>query len=461
MKTTIGVLALAMTLVAARANAQAPRFDARWTPYVGCWKLLQENVRDTAAGTALRSPVGPAITVCVQPSTTTSGVAMTTFADGKRVLEQTIVADGAGHPVAESGCTGTQMSEWSRDGVRLFTHVDLACNDRPKQTISGLTLFAKGPAWIDIQATVAQDNDQQVRVRRYERTRDVPEGFAALPADVTSRAVLDAQSASARRLTLEDVSEASKKAASQAVEAAIVETEARFALDGRGLKELADAGVSPNVIDLMVAQSFPSHFSVERPVTLPPSPSPVAASAAGPMVVTGSAQYPTAYPAQYSTPYPFYPYGGYDPYYYYSYYYSPFAYPYYWGSNYYRGSTYYITNGGYITGGGTTVFVPDGSGGGGAVIGDNGRGQVINGRGYTRVHPGSSVDSAGSAQHVAAPVRTVRGTSSNTGADSSSSSSGSSGSSGSTSSSGSSGGSVSSGGYSSGGGGGGRTAQPR
>jgi hypothetical protein len=448
MKTTIGMLALAIALIAAPAHAQAaPRFDARWTPYLGCWKLLQENIRDTAAGTAARSAVGPAITVCVQPSTTTSGVAMTTFADGKRILEQTIVADGAAHPVAESGCTGTQRSDWSRDGLRLFTNVDLACNDRPKQTISGLTLFAKGPAWIDIQATGAGDSDQQVRVRRYERTPDAPQGFAALPADTTSRAALDAQSASARRLTLEDVSEASKKVASQAVEAAIVESEARFVLDSRALRQLADAGVSPNVIDLMVAQSFPSHFSVERPVTLPPSP--VTASAAGAPVVTGSAQYPT--------PYPFYPYGVYDPNYYYSYYYSPFAYPYYWGSNYYRGNIYYIS------GGGTTVFVPNGSGsGGGAVSGNNGQGQVINGRGYTRVHPGSAADPAAPAQHVAGSVRTVRGSSSNTGADSSSSPSSSSGSSGSTSSSAPSGGSVTSGGYSSGGGGDtGRTAQPR
>jgi hypothetical protein len=148
---------------------------------------------------------------------------------------------------------------------------------------------------------------------------------------------------------------------------------------------------------LMVGQSFPSHFRVERPVTLPPSP---VAGSAGTSAAAGSTQYPAAqYPssgvvgsAQYPSPYPFYPYGAYayDPYYYYSYYYSPFAYPYYWGnSGYYRGPTYFIDNGG-------TIFVPSGSGGSGSgtPANDNGQGQVVNGRGYTRVHPGTSGDPA-------------------------------------------------------------------
>ena len=52
MKTTIGMFALAFAVSATSAGAQAPstsaattpRFDARWTPYLGCWRLLQENV---------------------------------------------------------------------------------------------------------------------------------------------------------------------------------------------------------------------------------------------------------------------------------------------------------------------------------------------------------------------------------------------------------------------------------
>jgi len=253
MKTTIGMFALAFAVTAASAGAQAPstsaattpRFDARWTPYLGCWRLLQENVGMEATVMLKTTPGGPAIVVCVQPSAATSGVTMTTFADGKRVLEQHVVADSVAHQVAESGCSGAQTSEWSNDGLRLFTHVNLACNDRPAQSFSGLTLFGKGPAWIDIQAT--SGDEQRVRVRRYTRTAEQPAGVAALPSDTSTRAALDALAASVHHMNQADVTEASKKVASQVVEAAIVETEARFALDSRVLKQLADAGVPPSV----------------------------------------------------------------------------------------------------------------------------------------------------------------------------------------------------------------------
>jgi hypothetical protein len=482
MKTKIGIFGIFAVIIASSAmpaRAQAPptstaavqHFDARWTPYLGCWRLLHENVRvEGATAPAAAMPAGPKIMVCVQPSGTTTGATMTTFADGKQILEQTVVADAARRGVAESGCNGTETSEWSSDGLRLFTHVDLACNDRPTQSIAGLTLFAKGPAWIDIQAMPG--DRQQVRIRRYVRTADQPAALAALPAETITRAVVDGLAASTHRFSQNDIEEASKKAPSQVVEAAIVETEARFALDSRTLKQLADAGVSPNVIDLMVAQSFPSHFRVERPVTLPPLPG---ALSAGTSVMSSSTQYPAQYPyatqypyamqypGQYGTPYSFYPYGAYDPYYYYSYYYSPFAYPYYWGGGtFYRGSTYYITNGG-------AIVVPNGSGSGsgGAANSDNGHGQLINGLGYTRVHPASSGNTAEPAtQHGATETKTVRG-SSWSGAASPSGSSSSSGSSGSSSGGSSSGGSSSGGSSSgsgqsgSGSGSSGRTAQPR
>ena len=35
----------------------------------------------------------------------------------------------------------------------------MACNNRPAQTVSGLTLFADGPTWVDIQA-MESDGDQ-------------------------------------------------------------------------------------------------------------------------------------------------------------------------------------------------------------------------------------------------------------------------------------------------------------
>ena len=459
MKTRIIVGITALTalvgfsvITPAPALAQTPapsRADGRWTPYLGCWRLVVENVRNQGIEDQIRAAVQnaatPTMTVCVQPSATSTGVTMTTFADGNKVLEQAVLADGAGHPVSESGCAGTQTSDWSRDGLRLFTRVEMACSNRPKQTISGLTLFARGPAWVDIQA-MESDGDQQVRIRRYVRTLDQPAGMAALPPALTAQALMEAQTSSNRKLSQEDVTEASAKVSSLAVEAAIVESESRFVLNSRALLQLADAGVSPNVIDLMVAQSFPSHFRVERPVSPPLAP----IAGMPPSIGMPGAQYP----------YPYGP-GIYDPYDYYGFYYSPFAYPYYWGNGYYNSPRYYISNGN------STVFVNGASGiSGGATPSTSDRGQVVNGRGYTRVHTGSEPDATAVDPNAHATTTTPRTVRSGTDASSSSPSSSTPSSSSSGDSSSSSGGGsagVSSGGYSNGGGGGdtGRTAQPR
>lgn len=462
-KNMIRIITLSMGLLAAvpvMGFAQGPepaarpsRIDTRWSPYLGCWRLSQENVRSS------RVPMSDVMMVCVAPSTATGGVTMTTYAAGKPVLTQNIVADGQSHPVSEADCQGVQTSEWSRDGERLFTHVDVTCNGRPTRTVSGVTVMAKGATWVDVQATEV-DGDSQVRIRRYQRTIERPADVAELPADVTARTMADALSISSAPMNLEDVVEASKKLSSAALEATLDETKARFNLNSHALKQLADAGVSPDVIDLMVAQSFPSEFHVDRRPTFEP-PSPYSGSIGGSTSMGSTTMMYNGVPGSMGYPY-------YDPYYSYYSYYSPFAYPY-WGlgynyysnyySNYYGGRTFLGGLGGVPYGYG----VPIGGGNGGSVIvnpGDNTPGQVVNGRGYTRVSPGSPTTAVGGdesapASHTTTSPHGVRGSAPDSGSVSSSGySSGSSSGSPSTGSSAPSGG---------GGGGdsGGRTAQPR
>jgi hypothetical protein len=454
-KTMIRIITLSIGLLAAvpvmsyaqaqQASARPASLDARWTPYLGCWRLHQESVR--ASGV----PVSDVMMVCVAPATSSSGVTLTTYAAGRPMLTQTIVADGQSHPVNEADCQGTQTNEWSRDGERLFARVDVSCNGRPRRNISGVTVMTNGPTWVDVQATDI-DGDSQVRIRRYQRANERPAGEAELPADIFARAVADSQAVSGATMNLEDVIEASKKVSSPALEAALDETGARFNLNGRALKQLANAGVSANVIDLMIAQSFPNHFRVERSASgAPPVPSSI--SAGGTSIIYSGVPASMAYPY-------------YDPYYSYYSYYSPFAYPY-WGSNYYynnynyRGypSTIIVPGGGYISG--------VGGGGGGTAISNGSAdspGMVVNGRGYTRVTPGSqptttSGDDSSGSQHTVSSPRTVRSTSGDSGSVSTSGYSGGGSSGGSTSGTSSSGGST--GGASSSGDSGGRTAQPR
>src|SRR5947208_3407256 len=100
---TVAVLAVAAP-VFAQTNATPNRsgastssnIDGRWTPWLGCWRLSQEQVREesqsieAALRPATSNSAAPGMIVCVQPSGAT-GVTMTTFADGKTLLEQTVV----------------------------------------------------------------------------------------------------------------------------------------------------------------------------------------------------------------------------------------------------------------------------------------------------------------------------------------------------------------------------------
>ena len=438
----------------ALAQESSSAFDSRWASYLGCWTIALDQYGQSA-------PVPPGTTVCVRPSGR-YGVAITTAVDGKNGLEQIVVADGSTQTLTQADCSGTQVSNWSRDGERLFTRVELDCANRPRRSVSGVTLMVNGQ-WVDAQATVI-DGNSDVRVRRFRRISD--------------QATV-APSATNTPLSIEDVIEASSKVQSEALEAALDELNPRFTLNSRVLRQLADNGVSRNVIDLMIAQAYPDKFEIERDTFASGS----SASYSGSSVSGGSSSVYGGSSSVYggsSSVYmgsSVYPFPMYDPFYSSFYYYSPFAYPYYWGPyysyrwgspyyrNYYNYNYYGAPGSGYYYGGGSGFPTGGGTAQPGSPASPGGDGVVVNGRGYTRVRPAGSTNSTGSGESATPTSRTSgfssRGARS---AGSSSSSSGgdasSSSSSPSSSSSGSSGASSGGGGGNSGGGGG-RTAQPR
>lgn len=397
----------ALVAVAWAMPAHAQQLDARWAPWLGCWQLAGERVR-----------------VCVTPSADAAGVTLSTHvenaAEGGQapapVLEQTLVADGAQHPIAEGECRGWQQAEWSRTGERLFARAELTCAGESVRRVSGLSTIAGGGTWIDIQG-IEIAGRENIRVRRYRRASD-----RASQATAVAGLTAFAPRLGATRFTLEDVKEASVRVSPRVMEAALVETSAGFDLSSRVLVDLDSAGVPDNVIDTMVALSYPRHFVVDRP--------------------GGGGGVLAAFPDPYfdntwigASPFPYYSdYGtgyGYDLYS--PYFYSPFGYAY-WGS--YGG---YFPYGSYVSGPGfVNIDVSDSNDGGG---------RVVNGVGYTRIRTRAEVE---------AQANGGRRSDSTGSTDTSSTSSGPT-----SSSSGSSG--VSSSGFSSGSSGAdtGRTAEPR
>ena len=448
------IAGLAPWVAAAQNGASA---DAGWTAWLGCWELLQDDTRAASAFVPRGAPRRPApransdMRVCVVPDGPDAGVKMTTWAADRVVLEQSILADGTQQPLQETDCRGFQRSEWSATRRQLFTHAELECKDQPRRVVSGLTVMAAGSTWIDIQALEVA-GDPTVRVRRYQRAAD-QSSLAGSPG-LAERANVESQRLAAAPLGLDDVIEASSKVAPKAIEAMLVETRATFNLNARALVRLQKAGVPANVTDLMVAQSFPERFVVERQ-----------ADAGSFYSYSASSPFSAAFGSSYDfSPYGYDPYGyspyGYPAYGYSPYGYSPFAYLY-WSQPYGSSPSYQFGS----------------SGGVGAIPGRDGQtdpGRAVAGRGYTRVRPRDAGDAAQAGGTTSSGAESSSTGSARSGTRSSGGSvsrggyssgggSSSGGSSGGSSDGGSSsgGGGGSSTGGSSSGGGGGRTAQPR
>lgn len=418
MGNTIPTLLIVLLLVST-ASAQTPQStDSRWASWLGCWQLLDESLRERDSGRVIPQ-TATGVSVCVSPADEPAGVRLKTTVSKQPALDQTIVADGADHPVMDADCRGTQRAEWSNSGKRLFASAQLMCKDERARKISGLTMIDGSGTWVDVQA-VDVGGHESIRVRRY---RQSPEQRVATNGPRSSAG-----------LTLDDVMEATGKVGkvSPAVmEAALIATGARFDLNSRRLIDLDRAGVPPSVIDWMVALAYPNHFVVDREYPR---------GGLGSFASTFGDPFLPPLSAAYSSPYFFgslYPYDEYGLYPFGAYYYSPFAYPY-----------SVLTFGSDVSGGvpGNANGVPSP-----APAGD---GRVINGVGYVRIRPREASGSEGSGRVQSSGASTDAGA----GSSGFSTSSGSSGSS--TESSGG----ATSGGYSSGsssGDGGGRTAQPR
>lgn len=347
--------ALAAAVVAvfalpAAAPAQPAAGDSRWLPWLGCWQLVEETgARPSDDFSAFADRVLVCVTPPAGPAPATD-VVVTTLADGERVLEETLSADGREHAVDQTECRGRRRIAWSGDGARLFTRSELSCSgENDDRRVSGVGLIADNRNWLNLELVEAGQR-AAVTVRRYRRAGDVSTLSAAGPtltADLLARARTAAAAAADADLTIEAVIEAGTAVEPAVLEALLVETGATFDIDGRTLVRLADGGVSGEITDMLVALSFPENFSVRRS-------EPTGGGGGGFLSSWSGYGYDSWYP-YYAAPFGYY-YG-----------WSPYRSLYGWGDYYYLDTPYYGAPG---------SGVRDRSGAG--------RGGVYEGYGYTR-----------------------------------------------------------------------------
>jgi hypothetical protein len=254
--TRISLLAagFAVAVAGAAPAAAAPAVGATvapgsWTAWYGCWRAMGE------AGTADGM-------VCVLPGADAASARMVTLEEGVVVHESIVTADGRAGRLEEGGCTGTQQARWSSDGRRVFLTATLDC-DGVRRESSGLIAMISEHEWVDVQAVSVAGRDA-VRTIRYRpvRDEDVPaEMAAALPEDRPMRQEAARLHASVP-MDAEALIEASGAVAPAALEALVASQGHGYALNAAELVRLADAGVPPSVLDMMIAVSHPRRFAV-------------------------------------------------------------------------------------------------------------------------------------------------------------------------------------------------------
>ena len=174
------------------AAAKADALDG----WLGCWRL-----EDDLAGTGAR--------LCVSPEK--SGVRLQTLAGKVQGADEVIIPDGAARPIADSECQGTERSEWSSDGQRVFRSIDVTCKDEAPRAVKGVMFLASTGTLVNVQHVSGAGTASGVRVQRYRRAQNqtLADGSKAPQPKLAGRPV-DAT------WSIEDVIEASGKLPAEA-----------------------------------------------------------------------------------------------------------------------------------------------------------------------------------------------------------------------------------------------------
>lgn len=404
-----GVFAATPVVVAAQQSAaQASQVDARWQPWIGCWRPAAPQT----PGMTFSLPRNTdAPLVCIVPTkdaAATSSVYVLTVAHDTIAARDSINVTGRNIARTKDDCTGVENAAWSPDGRRLYLTSDFTCPGGLKRTTSGLFAMSPRGDWVNVQGVTAGGNTA-VHTLHYTDA-GVP---STLPSEISSAlhargiALSTARSGAGAPLTSANVVEASHKLDSVVVEAWIVDRGQSFNVDAKKIVALANAGVPGNVTDALVAVTYPKAFAVNQPddesglADIEQSQASSSSSANGynsddtrVMMLPGYARYNYS-PFGYS-PYDYYGYG-YSPYGYSPFGYSPYGYSPYGAYNpggLGYGGAYGGAYGGWYSS--RPIIVLQGSG----VSQPNGR--VVKGHGYTR-SPSDRNNTSGSDGSNASP----------------------------------------------------------
>lgn len=237
-------LGLAVTvLLATGLQGQSDREG--WYPFLGCWAPEAEE--------------GPSL--CVRP--TVDGVEISRIAEGTVVSRDTWTTRAEGIRSEQEGCEGVHHAVFSDDGNRVFLSSTYRCEGGNERRESGVLSLPRAGQLLDVRSVDLDVDEPVAWVQRFvaaPATVGQEAGIADLP--VPSMALETARRVASAPLDIDDVVEATDHLGPGALEAWVAETGDPFPLDGDVLVRLADRGVPAEVIDLMIAVSYPERFAI-------------------------------------------------------------------------------------------------------------------------------------------------------------------------------------------------------
>jgi len=252
------VLLLGSALAAGAQETQLASNDARWAPWIGCW---QSSSRDAVTMEVAPNKAAPVI--CFMPSSGKGTVDFVTINEGTAGAPEHVDANGTRRAVDREGCTGWEIADFSADAKRIYLHSEHQCTGNRVRMSTGIMSITPNGEWLDVQG-VKVDEHTGVRVSHYGRVPVPPALNAELRAKIEGAklATNTALIAASDSVRIADVVEASKKVDPLVLQTWLTERGQGFNLDAKRLTQLADAKVPRNVIDVMVALTYPQTFAV-------------------------------------------------------------------------------------------------------------------------------------------------------------------------------------------------------
>ncbi len=223
-----------------------------WLAFTGCWTPLEQDAEERP-------------TMCVVPGEDRFSAEFVSVRDGEVVSREVARADGRPVDASQEGCEGTTTWRFSQDGHRVYHRSEHVCDGAVTRRGSGMMVMLNPTEWMDV-SSVEVEGEVTPWVQRYRMAGIMATqaaGYAGL-GDDQEMAIRAARMYSTTSPTIASIIEAGQTLHAETVQAWLVESEPDLNVNAEQLIRIADAGVDPEVIDVVVAVANPQRFRLRE-----------------------------------------------------------------------------------------------------------------------------------------------------------------------------------------------------